>query len=684
MATKTRPRIQPAPRSDLVRAASNSAWWQSAWLIALLLVGVTLTVYWPVRGFEFTSYDDPEYITDNWHVQAGLTWAGLRWAFTTGFFGNWLPLTWVSLMADVTLFGHGAGVAHLVNAVIHAVNGALVFLLLRRMTGEHWRSAFVAALFALHPLRVESVAWVCERRDVLSAMFGLLSLLAYARYVGESKVQSPKSKVFYVRALVWFACSLMSKPMLVTLPFVLLLLDYWPLKRFQLLTEKIPFFALTGLFAVLTVKLQAAAGAVDSFARLPVSERLGNAFVSYARYLGKIFWPTDLALPYLLAQRWSPGQVAAAALLFVALGALAVWSARRFRFAAVGWFWFVGMLVPVIGIVQAGAQAMADRFVYLPTIGLLVAVVWGAAELLARWKLPRGILFAGAVFILSALAWRTAAQLKFWRNSETLFTHTLEVMPENWAALNSLGRVRADAQRWNEAVELYEHALRIYPDNSQALNNLGNALAHQGRAAEAIASLEHALRIAPGEPATLVSLGSALAAVGRVDEAVEKFQSARRLQPDYPDALNNLGNALVLQGHVADGVAMLRRAVQLRPRDASSHFNLGNALAVQSDWPSAIGEFQEALRLQPNDLAARKNLALALAMAGRAADAIAEFQLVLAAMPNDADAHFQLASALLPLGRRDEAVPHLLTALRLQPDFVAAKEQLRMLGVPIQ
>ncbi|MFM2082790.1 MAG: hypothetical protein RL380_1481, partial [Verrucomicrobiota bacterium] len=286
MATQSRPRFQSHSRPSASVPTANSSWRTAAWPIFFLLLVVTLALYWPVREFDFINYDDPEYVTDNWHVQAGLTWAGVRWAFTTGFFGNWLPLTWLSLMADVTLFGHGAGAAHLVNAIIHAVNGGLVFLLFRRMTGEQWRSAFVAAIFALHPLRVESVAWVCERRDVLSAMFGLLALICYASFAQKAESRKLKAEIrpltsgYYWLALLCFAASLMCKPMLVTLPFVLLLLDYWPLNRistfnFQLSTlsrlfrEKLPFFALAGLFVMLTVKLQAAAGAVDSFARLP-------------------------------------------------------------------------------------------------------------------------------------------------------------------------------------------------------------------------------------------------------------------------------------------------------------------------------------------------------------------------------------------------------------------------------
>ena len=663
------------------------AWFLRPAVIAWILVAVTLALYWPVRGFEFINYDDPEYIIDNWHVQAGLTWDGVQWAFTTGFFGNWLPFTWLSLMLDVTLFGPGAGAAHLVNAVIHAVNGVLVFLLLRRMTGQHWRSAAVAALFALHPLRVESVAWACERRDVLSALFGLLALLSYARYVGQSKVQSPKSKIFYLAALFWFACSLMSKAMLVTLPFVLLLLDYWPLQRSlnwrRLLAEKIPFFVLTGFFVVLTVKLQSAAGAVDSFARLPLSERVANAFVSYARYLGKIFWPDDLALPYLLAQRWAPGQVAAAVGLILILTALAVWSARRFRFAATGWFLFLGMLVPVIGLVQAGAQAMADRFVYLPTLGVLVVAVWGVAEIFSRWRLPRPVWFASALLILTALAWRTTEQLRFWRSTENLFRHTLAMMPDNWVALNNLGLVCADAQRWAEAGALYEHALRIYPDNSQVLNNYGNALAHQGRHAEAIAKVEQALRITPNEPASLVSLGSALAAVGRLDEAMEKFQTALKLRPNYPDACNNLGNALVLKGRLAEGIALLRHATELRPRDAGSHFNLGNALALHGELPAAATEFREALRLKPEHLSARGNLADVLMLQNNFAAAAAEYQAVLHLAPNEAELRVKLARAFSAGGQRDVAVRELTALLQANPDYAPAREQLRELGVQI-
>ncbi len=460
----------------------------SLFAICLLLALATLAVYLPVGSYGFIDYDDDVYFFANPHILGGFTPANIQWAFTSGEEANWHPLTWLSLMLDAQLFGHGATAPHLINVLLHIANSILVFLFFRQMTGAFWRGAVLALFFALHPLHVESVAWVAERKDVLSSFFGLLALYFYARYVaregalpGPARVTRCSSLIF---ALLFFACSLMSKPMLVTIPFVLLLLDFWPLQRFShvslrhLLIEKIPFCVLSATASVVTFIVQQKGGAVSSLAEASPGMRLENTFISYARYLAKIFWPVNLATPYPPPHYWPVWLVIFAVTLFAALCLAAVVLKKPFPFAFTGWFWFAGILVPVIGLVQVGTAAMADRYAYLPLIGILLIIVWGAGEIYAKFQMPREGVVLIASFVILACAVRAGNQVRLWKDDSTLFGHALAVTKNNYVASLDLGFWYAKNGQIDESLRCYSNAVQMSPDNATALYDAANAFAN--------------------------------------------------------------------------------------------------------------------------------------------------------------------------------------------------------------
>jgi hypothetical protein len=522
--------------------------------ICCLLVVIVIALYWPVGWFDSVNYDDEDYFVRNAHVQAGFTGSGFLWAFSTGTTGNWHPLTWLSLMFDVSFFAsHSATGPHLSNMVYHAANCVLLFLLLRKLTGTHWRSTLVAALFAVHPLNVESVAWISERKNVLSTLFWLLTLLAYARYVHERNppnIAGPQQKkhpgLFYGLALALFACGLMSKPMLVTLPCVLLLLDYWPLNRWQmnslsdwrqrlprLLWEKTPFFILAVVSCVLTYLVQQQGNAVQSFVHYPLGGRIENAFVSYCRYLSMTFWPDNLTVFYPHPGHWPVAAFVPAALLVI-LASLGAWHWGRHRpFLITGWFWFLGTLVPVIGLVQVGPQAMADRYAYLPLIGIFIIVSWGAADLCMRWRIPRIVTATTAALILSGAGLTARHQLAYWQNDETLFQHAVTLMSNYGKGYLMLAYYYESHGRLDEAITNYRAAIRIDPDKLAAHVNLGAVLERCGRTEEALNEFREANRIDPRSPQIHYDLGCELYRLGRRNEAIEEFKKALKLDPDF-------------------------------------------------------------------------------------------------------------------------------------------------------
>jgi cytochrome c-type biogenesis protein CcmH/NrfG len=586
-ATKFNP--APARVSTPVMARSRFP----VWLIAVLLVLVTIAIYWPVTRYDFINLDDSVYVTENPHVQGGLNWEGVEWAFCEPLGCNWHPLTVLSHMLDCQLFGLKPWGHHLVSILLHTLDTVLVFLFLRSMTGAIWRSVLVAALFGLHPLHVESVAWVAERKDVLSTLFWLLTLWAYTKYVEAAEVRKSKSGMWYGAALAMFVLGLMSKPMVVTLPFVLLLLDYWPLERFkpgcarQLTTEKIPFFALASAASVVAFMAQKHGGAVAAVEKWPIGLRSGNALISYCRYLGKLFWPADLAVFYPHPGYWPMGKVLLAGVLIAGISVIVFVKRRRYPFLLMGWLWFCGTLVPVIGLVQVGEQAIADRYTYIPSLGVLILTIWGVYELTRRWRYQVIVSSAAGSAAIVLCIGLTRQQLGHWKDSETLFSHALQVTENNYIAYGCLGNALLTKGQIDEAISQLQEAIRLKPDYSYARNNLGIAFATKGQ----------------------------------IDEAISQYQEVIRLKPDYAEAHNNLGKALARKGRTDEAISQFQEAIRLKLDDAKAHYNLGDALARKVQTEEAISQFQEAIRLKPDYAEARNNLGKALARKGQSEEA---------------------------------------------------------------
>jgi tetratricopeptide (TPR) repeat protein len=594
--------------------------------LVLLLALVTLLAYLPAARNGFLIYDDNTYVTDNRTVQNGLTWAGIQWAFTTGFGGNWHPLTWLSHMADCEWFGLNAGAQHSVNVLFHATNVVLLFLLLLRLTQALWPAVFIAALFAWHPLHVESVAWISERKDVLSTFFALLALLAYARYAQKrSRVEDRGSRagngslalgprpstLDYTLALLCFAFGLMAKPMLVTLPFVMLLLDYWPLQRFnppvsgarvrRLVLEKTPFFLLTAISCVVTFLAQRHGEAVMTLQKFSLAARIENALVAYEQYLVKMIWPAHLAVFYPLPKHFSGMQVMAAVVVLAVISGL-VWQARRRSpWLLVGWLWFLGTLVPVIGLVQVGSAALADRYTYFPLVGLFIAVAFGARELIGRWaflKIPAAI---AAGLALAACLALTENQLRYWHDSESLFTHAIAVTEKNSYAINNYGVALELEGRLTEALDRYQEAVRLTPDNARAQYNVGNLLDKMGRTGEARQALLEAIRINPDEASLHSALGQTLVELGRFDEARKQFTAAAQLDPASPGAIFEIGRLDLKRGKDADALERFHEALRLDPDNFQILAYTAHVLAT--DDHAQIRDGNTAL-----ELAARANV----------------------------------------------------------------------------
>jgi tetratricopeptide (TPR) repeat protein len=606
-------------RAEAGRSTGERTSFASVVLICLGLLAAVLVVYAPVRQFGFVTWDDPQYVSQNPQVLAGLGWQSIRWAFTTTHAGLWVPLTWLSLMLDVEVWGSGAAGHHVTNLLLHAANTLLLFGLLHRSTGALGRSAFVAALFALHPLHVESVAWITERKDVLSTFFGLWALwawVAYARRPGGAR---------YFAVAAAFGASLMAKPMLVTLPFLLLLLDVWPLGRLRLsssapdgrerhravllalVREKVPLFSISLVAGVVTYLAQERAGAVSALEAVPLGARIQNALVSYVAYIVKMLWPSGLAGLY--PQRaLPPTWVLGSAALIGILTAGAILAARRHPYVPVGWLWYLGTLVPAIGIVQVGIQARADRFTYVPVIGLFIVIAWGAWDLALRWPQRRAALAAAAVAVCVALAAAARAQVEVWRNSFTFWQHAVDVTGENGRARGNLGLALAELGRTGEAIVQYTEAIRITPELVDVHTHLANALARQGNTAGAVAHYQDALRFDPSYLEAHNGLGSALDDQQRYAEAITHYREALRIDPGSAMVHNNLGAALLNLGNVAEAMPQFTEAVRLAPDDVGFRFNAAVVLARAGRGEEAARQAAEVLRRRPDHADARRLL----------------------------------------------------------------------------
>ena len=704
---------------------------------------MTVVVFAPVAGHAFVSVDDHIYITETREVLRGLTWQGVGWAFTTGYANFWHPLTWLSLMLDVQLFGSSPGALHLTNLLFHLANTFFLFLLLRRMTDAPLPSALVAGLFAVHPLHVESVAWVSERKDVLSTFFLMLMLWAYANYA-RGLAGRGRSRAAFAAVAILFALGLMAKPMLVTVPFGLLLFDWWPLGRVgaasigaegsgrarafelwsrlaPLVWEKVPLFVLAAVASVVAFLAQARGGAVASLDSFSLSGRVANALTSYVAYIGKSFWPATLVPFYPYPQGVRVWTALGALLVLVAVTAAVVAQARRRPYLAVGWFWYLGTLLPVSGLVQVGSHAMADRYTYLPLVGIFVMIVWSAFEWVAGRRARRTVAVAVACGVLAALAVTARAQVMTWRDSVTLWQHAVRVMPSNYYAHNALGLELKKAGRMEEAAAHFAEASRLATGFPNSHGNLGQVLAEQGRIDEAIAEYRMALERAPDYVQAHINLGNALQSAGRLDEALTHYSEAIRHEPGSATARLNLATALLEAGRPDEALAQNREALALRPESAAGPLQPrehpatprapgrgGRALPgrpaspagsrcrgtahqpgghPRSSWPPGrgTGPVRRGAARGAGVAAGRTTTAgSSLAQQGRTVEAAAEYGEALRSAPTFAEAHMNLGNALADLGRLDEAEREHRRAVQLDPRSPSAHfnlaDTLRRLG----
>jgi tetratricopeptide (TPR) repeat protein len=624
--------------------------------ICLFLVISTLLIYFQVGTFEFVNFDTGKYVYQNNIVKDGLTLKGIKWAFTTFFFSNWHPLTWLSHMLDVQLYGLHPGRHHLSNVIFHIVNTLMLFIVLRRMTGKLWQCGFVAALFALHPLHVESVAWVSERKDVLSALFGLLVLWSYTRYVQKPGVGR------YVPVLLFFILSLMAKPMMVTLPFLLLLLDYWPLRRLNfeglnktdppakrspaiwfLIIEKLPLFIASAAASAVTYYAQRAWGSVVSLDTYPFHIRIANAMTAYVSYIAKMIWPTQLAILYPYGQVIPAWQTWLAGCLIIGLTLLAVLYYKSRPWFPVGWFWFLGTLVPVIGLVQVGAQSMADRYTYVPYIGLFIIIAWGFFEFLKQWPNPKFKFAVVALVVSGALMAVSWQQIGYWKNSETLFKRAIEVTQNNYVAENNLGHALLMKGNFAEAVEHFKKCLDINPRFATAHLNMGLVYTQQDKPQAALQAYAYALAEKPDFAEAYNFAGKTHYGLGNYEQAVFNYQQAIKFNPDYTEAHNNLGNALVRLGDHDEALASYQQALTLNPEYADTYKNLGNFWYHTGDSEKALPNYLQAIKINPKF----------------------------------AEAYNGAGAALIRMGEVRKAAVFFNEAVKIDPDYVAAQDNLK-------
>lgn len=612
--------------------------------ICFFLVLAVVAVYWPVINYEFVKYDDNTYIEVNPSIKSGFTLQNIRWAFTSGYASNWHPVTWLSHTLDYQLFGTWAGGHHLVNVLFHIANTLLLFIILLRLTGTLWASAFAAALFGIHPLHVESVAWVAERKDVLSTLFWMLTILAYSHYGKRQKWTT------YLLTLIFFILGIMAKPMVVTLPFVLLLLDYWPLERkisLGLLVEKIPFFAISAVSSVITFLVQRSGGSVSSIDTYSLKVRIGNSIISYIAYIWKMFWPTDLAVLYPHPRYNLPiTKVTICAILLLLLTVCFIYFFRRRKYMTVGWLWYLGTLVPVIGMVQVGAQSMADRYTYIPLIGLFIIIAWAANDLLAKKpSLKIHTTIAGCVILLSLMA-VASIQVRYWENNSTLFEHTLSVTKNNYIIHNNYANILSEQGNIPKAIEQFEAALKIRPNSAETQNNLGNFKVKIGKLDEAIQHYKLAIELKPNAPVSYYNMGLALAQKGNHDEAITAYQDTVQLDPNYIDAINMLASEMNKKGDTEQAIQYYKKSIKINPEDIIAHGQLGLILAKEGKFDEAMQEFRFVLKRQPKDAEMQYNLGFLLECKGQIADAIRQYQESLKINPDFPKAREQLSIAL--------------------------------------
>jgi tetratricopeptide (TPR) repeat protein len=645
-------------------------------VICLLLVLITLAVYYQVHGFSFVNYDDPEYVQLNPYIKNGITLSAVNWAFTTGYACFWHPLTWLSHMLDWQLFGLNPAGHHITSVIFHILNTLLVFLVFRQMTGSTWPSAFTAALFALHPLHAESVAWVSERKDVLSTFFWLLTMWAYVRYVRRLSVSR------YLLVVVFFTMGMMSKPMLVTLPFVLLLLDYWPLNRLSIsnwrfvIFEKIPLIVLAGALSIVAYIAQKQGKAIPTSDDFALPFRLANVPISYVQYIIKMFWPAQLAMFYP-----HPGMNVSffyailSAVLLLAVTILIIRFSRKHRYLFTGWFWYLGTLVPVIGIVQVGNHAMADRYSYITLTGLFIIIAWGLPDLLLRLPHRNVILWASSIAVLSALSVCAYVQAGYWKNSIMLCEHALKVTKNNYRAHFCITMPLTEQHRFEEAIEHGAEAIRINPQCYEAYNNLGVALVRVGRFDDAISVYKSLLEKKPDFVATRENLAAIYLTQGRYAETVEQCRIVLETMDMLPTR-KFLAYSLLKLGQYPQAIAEYRKVLSAEPNDPNILNELGFALAHDNQFEQAISVSNQALEIAPQLVDVRQNLGYAFIGQGRFAEAVDEYEKFLQKYPENALAHSELGVAFFKLGKLDEAIAHFNRALQIDPNNTAVQTNL--------
>ena len=588
--------------------------------VCLFLVTSILCVYWQVRNFSFVNFDDRQYVTQNYYVQAGLTLKSIRWSLTAMQASNWHPLTWLSHMLDCQIYGLNPGHHHMTNVLFHVLNSLLLFFVFKRISGSLWKSAFVAALFALHPLHVESVAWVAERKDVLSTFFWMLTLWFYADYVESSRFEK------YLLVILFYILGPMAKPMLVTVPFVLLLLDYWPLRRFHLkssdsentltqrsfyfglIREKIPLFLLSSASCVITYFAQKSGGAVDSLTMIPFHVRIANALIFYISYIGKMFWPRNLAVlyPYQMSIPLWKSISAGLLLILISLGVFQMLKSKPYL--AVGWFWYLGTLVPLIGIVQVGSQALTDRYTYVPLIGIFIMITWGISDWISKKHYGKIGLFIASASILSVLMITSRLQVKYWFNSVTLFNHAIHVTNDNSIAQLNLGEALAEQGNIEKAVKHFKTTLKIKPNLAGANFDIGVYFRREGKLDEAIKHFSKALKGNSHYATALNEIGDTLGKRGDISGAIKYYLEAIKINPGYAKAYNNLGVILADRNNGKAAIVFLSKAIQIRPDYAGADFNLGKIFPKRNDPEKAISQYEKALQFNPDMMQALYHL----------------------------------------------------------------------------
>jgi tetratricopeptide (TPR) repeat protein len=643
-------------------------------LICLLLAAVVACAFWQVGRCDFTNLDDPQYVTENKHISGGLTIEGVKWAFMSGYAANWHPLTWMSHMLDVQLFGLNPAWHHVINLLFHIANTVLLFLVLFRMTKGLWQSAFVAALFGLHPLHVESVAWIAERKDVLSTFFWFLTMGAYIRYIEK------KGLGRYLALLVCFALGLMSKPMLVTLPFVLLLLDYWPLGRLMmqgrpfrlrpagpLILEKLPLFAMAALSSIITYAAQQEGGALSSLEALPLGARIANAFVSYAVYIGKTLWPADLAVFYPHAMTLPLWQTLPAVLFLAVATAAVIRLGRKWPCLPVGWLWYAGTLVPVIGVMQVGTQARADRYTYIPLVGLFIMAAWAIPQLLKAWRYGKQALAASSAAVLLCLFAATWVQVGYWRDSITLYNYCLSVTPPSANILNNRGNAYMQKADYADAVADFDRAIAVSPGRADSYYNRGVAQNGLRNYALALADFGRAIAINPLYGEAYNARGYVYLALADYPRAIKDFDKALELNPWYADAYNNRGTSYTALHDWDRAIADFDHAIAINPQHAKALWNRAIAYGMGlGDFTKAIADCDRALSLNPPEAAGiYRSRGAARGATGDFARAIADFDRAIEIDPQYAQAYYDRGMTYNRMGNRSRAIDDLTEAARL-------------------